>query len=155
HADAFQRAGIAMWLYYCVGQERDVANRFIALPSARNRVIGAQLYETGARGFLHWGVNFYNTYHSTAPLDPFTDTCAGGGFFGGDPFAVYPGDARQPLRSVRFEVVRAALTDRRLMHAPERRAGRERGLPVIDQDGELRPEAFTYNLDHSRRVGVE
>lgn len=155
HADAFQRAGIAMWLYYCVGQERDVANRFIALPSARNRVIGAQLYETGARGFLHWGFNFYNTYHSTAPLDPFTDTCAGGGFFGGDPFAVYPGEGRQPLRSIRFEVFREAITDLRLMYALERRAGRERVLPLIDQDGELRLEAFTYDPDHYRRVAVE
>lgn len=155
HAAEFQRAGIPMWLYYCVAQERHVANRFIALPSTRNRVIGAQLYETGARGFLHWGFNFYNTYHSTAPLDPFTDTCAGGGFFGGDPFAVYPGEGRQPLRSIRFEVLREAIIDLKLMYALEQHVGRERVLPLIDQGGGLRLDSFTYEPEHYRRVPVE
>src|SRR5699024_2612800 len=81
--------------------------------------------------------------------------CAGGGLFGGDPFAVYPGEGRQPLRSIRFEVFREAITDLRLMYALERRAGRECVLPFIDQDGELRLEAFTYDPDHDHRVAVE
>src|SRR6185437_4292498 len=48
-----------LWAYYCVSQDRDVANRFFALPSARNRVIGHQLFRFGIQGFLHWGFNFY------------------------------------------------------------------------------------------------
>ena len=44
---------------YCVSQKRDVANRFIALPSVRNRVLGKQLFVHEAPGFLDWGFNFW------------------------------------------------------------------------------------------------
>jgi hypothetical protein len=89
-----------LWVYYCVSQNRNVANRFITLPSARNRVLGHQLFAFGVQGFLHWGFNFYNSYLSIRPIDPFRDTCAGGAFPGGDPFIVYPGaDGGRCLRS--------------------------------------------------------
>ncbi|WP_442778690.1 glycoside hydrolase domain-containing protein [Arthrobacter sp. AQ5-05] len=52
-------------LYYCVAQDRAVSNRFISLPSTRNRTIGAQLFLPGAEGFLHWESTF--TIHSTPP----------------------------------------------------------------------------------------
>ena len=88
----FLAAGVKdLWIYYCVAQDTGVANRFISMPSVRNRVLGHQLFALGCAGFLHWGFNFYNTAHSLAPVDPFKDTCAGGAFPGGDAFMVYPG----------------------------------------------------------------
>jgi glycosyl hydrolase family 123 len=53
-----------LWVYYCQGQNLAVANRFIAMPSVRNRVIGHQLFARGVSGFLHWGFNFYYSWHA-------------------------------------------------------------------------------------------
>ena len=55
HVGPFLEAGRQPWVYYCVSQGRDVANRFIAQPSVRNRVLGRQLFAFDAPGFLHWG----------------------------------------------------------------------------------------------------
>ena len=46
-------------------------NRFIAMPSGRNRVGGFLLYKYGINGFLHWGFNFYysqNIFCITRPV---------------------------------------------------------------------------------------
>ena len=34
-----------MWTYYCTGQFYEVSNRFMSMPSARNRIYGVQLYK--------------------------------------------------------------------------------------------------------------
>ena len=34
-----------MWVYYCTMQYLDVSNRFMAMPSARNRIYGLQIYK--------------------------------------------------------------------------------------------------------------
>jgi hypothetical protein len=110
-AQPFLDAEVApLWLYYCVGQHRDVSNRFISLPSSRNRVIGTQLYLAKAAGFLHWGFNFYNSVHSTRPINPFLDTSAGGGFLAGDSFMVYPGPDGVPFPCRRRPRLRAGPT---------------------------------------------
>lgn len=57
--EPFLEAGWTPWVYCGVSQERDVPNRFIALPSVRNRVLGRQLFVHEAPGFLHWGFNFW------------------------------------------------------------------------------------------------
>lgn len=126
HGRPFLDDGVdPMWLYYCVAQDRGVANRFIALPSAHNRVLGHQLYLSGASGFLHWGFNFYNAQRSTRAINPFLDTSAGGGFYGGDAFMVYPGPGGEPLTSIRYEVFRDAMVDHRAARLLEQRAGAE------------------------------
>ena len=48
-----------LWAYYCCGQGVDVGNRFLAMPSARNRILGWQLHKYRLSGFLHWGNNFW------------------------------------------------------------------------------------------------
>ena len=35
--------------------------RLISNTAARTRVLGVQMYALGAKGFLHWGYNFYNS----------------------------------------------------------------------------------------------
>ena len=54
--DEFINEGVDnLWTYYCCSQGVEVSNRFIAMPSARNRIIGMQLYKYDVKGFLHWG----------------------------------------------------------------------------------------------------
>lgn len=36
----------------------------MAMPSARNRGYGLQVYKYGIEGILHWGFNFYNSDYS-------------------------------------------------------------------------------------------
>jgi hypothetical protein len=141
-----------LWMYYCVGQDRDVANRFIGQPSTRNRVIGTQLFLMGAEGFLHWGFNFYNARHSTHPIDPYRDTCGGGGFLAGDAFIVYPGEDRVPYESIRFRVFAEAMADHRAMQMLRDLAGEDAVRAIVDPAGELTMTRFSYDPDHYRRV---
>jgi hypothetical protein len=141
-----------LWMYYCVGQHRDVANRFIGQPSTRNRVIGAQLFLMGAEGFLHWGFNFYNARNSTHPIDPYRDTCAGGAFLAGDSFIVYPGEDRVPYESIRFRVFAEAMADHRAMQMLRDLAGPDAVRAVVDPAGELTMTRYSYDPDHYRRV---
>jgi hypothetical protein len=141
-----------LWVYYCVSQDRGVANRFIGMPSARNRVIGHQLFAFDVAGFLHWGFNFYYSQFSLRLVDPFRDTCAGGGFPGGDPFIVYPGADGTPLESIRYKVFAQAMADHRAMQALRDRAGVEAVRAIIDPYGTLAFDRFDYDPEHYLRV---
>jgi len=135
HAQPFVDAGLAdPWLYYCTSQSQQVSNRFIGMPSYRNRVLGQQLFRYGARGFLHWGFNFWNTQLSRQPLDPFRDPSSGNGFQAGDAFIVYPGDGGVPWESIRFRVFREAMDDVRLFSALAEREGREAAITQLGLD---------------------
>lgn len=152
HAGAFLDAGVRPWLYYCVAQATNVANRFIALPSTRNRVIAAQLFKFEARGFLHWGFNFYNSARSLTAIDPFRDNCANRAFLGGDPFLVYPGPGGVPLESIRFRVFAEAMNDLRAMQLVRDQHGVERTLEIVDPTGSLALDDFSYDADHYRHA---
>lgn len=155
HAGPFlDDSTLPLWVYYCVSQKDRVSNRFIAQPSSRNRVLGLQLYLSRAKGFLHWGFNFYNSQLSVRPVNPFIETCGGGAFFGGDTFLVYPGTNGMPLTSIRYEVFAEAMNDHRAAQLLEQRVGREEScnllrfsehdgfeLPVIEPD-EIRERAY-------------
>lgn len=155
HASAFHEARVdPMWLYYCVAQNRFVANRFIALPSTRSRVLGAQLFCTRASGFLHWGFNFYNSSLSRRRIDPFQDTCAGASFPGGDPFLVYPGPEGTPWESIRHRVVAEAFLDHRLLQAVRDSHGMDAARRLADQAGTLTMTEYSYDADDYRRLLV-
>ena len=156
HAEPFLEAGVEpLWLYYCVGQVRDVANRFMSLPSSRNRVIGTQLWLARAYGFLHWGFNFYNTVRSVRPTDPFRDTTAGGGFFGGDPFVVYPGPDGQPLESIRHRVFTEAMDDHRAMQLLASLADDDTVRAIANPDGDLTLTSYPTDPNHYRQVALQ
>ena len=146
-------AGIeGLWVYYCVAQNVDVANRFIGMPSTRNRVIGTQIFLLGIAGFLHWGFNFYNSQLSTRAINPFSDTCAGGAYPAGDPFIVYPGDGGEPYESIRFRVFAEAMTDHRAMQYLRDLAGYEAVRDIIDPSRTLSLTQYSADPDHYRRV---
>ncbi|UVY82853.1 DUF4091 domain-containing protein [Brachybacterium sp. NBEC-018] len=146
HVRPFLEAGLHPWVYYCVSQGRDVANRFIALPSVRSRVLGRQLFVHGAPGFLHWGFNFWWTQHALAPVDPFTDTCAGGAFPGGDASVVYPGPDGTPWPSIRHRVLAQAMADHRALTLLAGLAGRDAATALVDEGGTLAYDRFSYDV---------
>ncbi len=126
HLEPFLEAGVAdLWTYYCCVQGVDVSNRFFAMPSRRNRILGVQLYLYRMQGFLQWGYNFYNTRFSLRHIDPFAVTDSGESFPSGDAFLVYPGPEGQPFSSIRLEVLRDAMEDLRALEALEQYTSRE------------------------------
>jgi hypothetical protein len=120
-----------LWMYYCCAQCVDVPNRFFAMPSARNRIIGVLMYLYDIKGFLHWGYNFYNSQLSLAHINPFVNTHAGYAFPSGDTFLVYPGDGGKPLSSIRGEVLREAFDDYAALKRLEQLTSREYVESVI------------------------
>ena len=130
-----------MWTYYCTGQFYEVSNRFMSMPSARNRIYGVQLYKYDIIGILHWGYNFYNSQFSIDHINPYEVTDAGNAFPAGDPFLVYPGADRHPEESIRMMVHYEALTDLRALQYLESLTSKEFVMELIE--GEL-DEPLTF-----------
>ena len=143
-----------LWTYYCTSQWKDVSNRFMSMPSARNRILGVQLYLYQIAGFLHWGFNFYNTQYSKKHIDPYAETAAGSVFPSGDSFLVYPGEGGMPEESVRLMVLYEALEDIRAFELLEALAGRERVCGLIGE-GLEEPITFKkYPKDSAWLIGL-
>lgn len=130
-----------MWTYYCTGQFYEVSNRFMSMPSARNRIYGVQLYKYNIIGILHWGYNFYNSQFSIEHINPYEVTDAGNAFPSGDPFLVYPGKDGHPEESIRMMVHYEAMTDLRALKLLESLTSREHVMELIE--GEL-AEPLTF-----------
>lgn len=161
-AENFLAAGVEnLWIYYCIEQYKTVSNQFIAMPSARNRILGAQMYKYSIEGFLHWGYNYYYARHSAYLINPYTTTDGDASWPAGDPFQVYPGADGRPVESIRLMVTAQAFQDYRALKWLERLAGRDFVLDLIDRDLEepLRfmryPKSERYLLDLRERVNQE
>ncbi|MHB8962339.1 MAG: DUF4091 domain-containing protein [Saccharofermentanales bacterium] len=122
-----------LWTYYCCGQYKSVSNRFFDMPSARNRIIGMQLYKYDIEGFLHWGYNFWYSQHSLRAIDPFRITDADYAFPSGDAFVVYPG-ADGPIVSLRLKVFADGLSDLRALQLLESYIGRDETIRILEED---------------------
>ena len=112
------------------------------MPSQRNRIWGIQLYLSGARGFLHWGFDFYNSGLSLFEIDPYEDTNGGGFFPGGDSFMVYPVKADKDgkgrdgaIPSLRCEVFYDGMQDCLALRALEEKRGRAFVLDMLREEG--------------------
>ena len=112
------------WCYYCCSQGQEVSNRFFAMPSYRNRVLGLQMYMNKIDGFLHWGHNFYYSFLSKKRIDPWHTTDAVHTFPSGDAFSVYPYE-NGSIESLRAVVFYQGLQDRMLLKALEAKLGEE------------------------------
>ena len=122
-----------LWTYYCCCQHDGVSNRFISMPSYRNRIIGVQLYKYAIKGFLHWGYNYYNSQYSYHAINPFVST--DGNYFApaGDAFSVYPARDGTALESLRLVVFHDALQDMRALEKCESLYGREYVQKLIEE----------------------
>lgn len=150
-----------MWTYYCVGQYYEVSNRFMSMPSLRNRIYGIQLYKYDIIGILHWGYNFYNSQFCLEHINPYEVTDAGGAFPSGDAFMVYPGEDKKPEESIRMMVHNEALNDLRACKLLESLTDKAFVLDLIE--GELSepltfkrfPKSDMYLIQMRNRINKE
>ena len=122
-----------LWTYYCCAQGDKVPNRFMSMPSARNRIMGVLLYYFDIKGFLHWGYNFYNSQYSIEHINPYAVTDAGGAFQAGDAFLVYPGVDGKPEDSLRMMALNEGFQDYRALVKYEEKVGREEVISLIER----------------------
>lgn len=124
-----------LWTYYCCAQGSEyVPNRFVSMPSLRNRILGVLLYKYDIKGFLQWGYNFYNSRYSIKAINPYEVTDAGGDFPSGDSFMVYPADNGETLDSLRLKVFYDAFQDLAALKALENKIGRDKVLEILEKD---------------------
>lgn len=124
-----------LWTYYCCGQYKNyLPNRFMAMPSQRNRILGTLLYKYDVKGFLQWGYNFYNLQYSVKAIDPYEITDAGGSFPSGDSFVVYPSCKGEALVSLRLKVFYDGFQDMMALKTLENKAGREKVLEFLEKE---------------------
>ncbi len=141
HIEPFVEAGVKpLWTYYCCGQVDKVSNRFLHMPSSRNRIIGALLYRYDIEGFLQWGFNFWHSVHSNFPVDVYGDTSSDYAFPPGDGFMVYPGRNGNPVESIHSEVFLEGMQDLRAIQLLESMIGRKKIVAMLDKvspDGKM------------------
>lgn len=121
------------WGYYCSSQWKKVSNRFLAMPSYRNRIIGLQIYKFNLVGFLHWGYNFYNSDFSRYPINPYITSSCDNMFEAGDAFTVYP-FKDIPIPSLRGIIFNEALQDVEVCKLLEKYIGRDAVVKLIDDE---------------------
>lgn len=138
HMQPYLDAGVEnLWTYYCCCQDTGVSNRFLSMPTSRNRIIGQQFYKYDIEGFLHWGYNFYFAHESTEFCDPYI--CTDGGFWvpAGDAFSVYPAPGGSAYETIHLLGFTAALYDLRAFKLCEELCGRDAVMAVIEEAGEV------------------
>lgn len=122
-----------LWTYYCCSQTTYVSNRFIAMPSCRNRSIGYQMYKYDIVGFLHWGYNFYYDVLSDDVINPFLQFDGDAWVSPGDAFSVYPAPNGEAWESLRIIIFAEALQDLKVMRLCEKYCGKEAIVSIIDE----------------------
>ena len=140
HIEPFLEGNIpGMWCYYCCSQCIDVSNRFFAMPGARTRCLGMQLFKYNIGGFLQWGYNFYYNHLSRDLINPFYETTGEDWVESGDAFVVYPGFDGKPMESIRLVAFNEALQDQRAMKLCESFYGHDAVVKAIEEVcGEVR-----------------
>lgn len=150
HIEPFLEAHVpGLWAYYCSGQRQDVSNMFISYPSARNRILGVQLFKYGIRGFLQWGYNFYHSQGSEYVVDPYSTPDGDNWVPAGDTFQVYPDYDGFPEESIRMAVTTLALQDLRALDWLADLIGKEKAISVLEEGLTQELTFFRYPADPS------
>ncbi len=110
--------GMPTWVYYCCGPRGKYVQRLMDTPLTKIRMTCWLFYKLDARGFLHWGHNYWYVSQTQQLLDPFTESSGlrWPGWAYGDTFVVYPG-ADGPIDSIRWEVLGESMQDYALLQA--------------------------------------
>ncbi len=113
---AYAEEGIRSWVYYCCGPRGKYVQRLMDTPLAKIRMNGWLFYKLDAKGFLHWGHNYWHKSQTQQLIDPFTESsgCAWPGWAYGDTFVVYPG-SDGPIDSIRWEIFGESMQDYALL----------------------------------------
>ena len=112
-AQAYIDEKIPHWVYFCCAPQGPWVNRFLDTPLPKIRMSGWLFYRLGAKGFLHWGFNYWHKIEQETLTDPFNDASAAAwpGIPYGDPFVIYPGPDGRPMDCIRWEVFAESLQD--------------------------------------------
>lgn len=115
-ARLYREADIPAWTYFCCGPRGAYLNRLIDTPLAKIRMAGWLFYRLGAKGFLHWGYNYWYRMQTRQLINPYQELAGfkWPGIAYGDPFVVYPG-VDGPVDSIRWEVFAQSLQDYALL----------------------------------------
>ncbi len=143
-----------LWTYYCGDSGKNGSGRQLAMPLARTRILGVQLWLYNIEGFLHWGYNFYNNECSYDRADPFLYTDADFMVPSGDSALVYPGENGVPYESIRINALREAMEDMRLLDLAASRLGRDRVVEIIDELAGERITFVSYPTDADFLLGL-
>jgi len=129
-APQFLREGYPAWVYFWGGPRGRHAQRLVDTPLVKTRMLGWIYYRTKARGFLHWGYNYWYKSQTRELIDPYQvlDAHWWPRWSYGDPFVVYPGEAG-PVDSLRWEVYAQGLQDYALLQG----AGVDPGDPMLGE----------------------
>ncbi|WP_319586208.1 DUF4091 domain-containing protein [uncultured Desulfobulbus sp.] len=103
---------IPHWVYFCCEPRGSYLQRLLDTPLPKVRMSGWLFYRLGAKGFLHWGYNYWHVLEQEKLIDPFSDATAACWPMipPGDPFMVYPG-VDGPIDSIRWEIFAESLQD--------------------------------------------
>jgi len=139
------------WCYYTGEGSLTRSNRLVNTPSRVNRVIGVQMYATGAEGFLHWGYNYYYDHLSYGMANPFITPANYMARLAGTSFIVYPGLYGIAYPSIRQKVFGEAMLDIRALQLLERLGGKACAKALIEKyfgqvDYETLPESNAQML---------
>ena len=158
HIEPFLAKNIEnQWAYYCCAQHKKVANRFLAMPSYRSRILGIQLYKYGIKGFLQWGFNFYYSQLSLFEINPYVTTSAEKAFPSGDPFLVYPAK-NGPVPSLRAKVFKEAIQDVSLLELLEKYIGKAEVIKFVEENAGMEitfseyPKCSEFLLDLNTKI---
>lgn len=121
-----------LWTYYCCVQGEGVSNRFIAMPGARTRSMGMQMYKYNIVGFLQWGYNFYNNRYSVNPINPYLDQSGDNFVPAGDMYSVYPAEGGEAYESLRILAFYEGLEDIAAMKLCEKYYKKEEIVDAIE-----------------------
>lgn len=127
-AKAYGDANIPHWVYFCCSPTGPWLNRFMDTPLPKIRMSGWLFYRLKAKGFLHWGFNYWHAIEQEKIVDPFTEGAAAAwpGIPYGDPFVIYPGP-NGPIDSLRWEVFAESLQDYAILQT----AGIDPAAPLL------------------------
>jgi hypothetical protein len=113
----FHKEGIESWCYYCCGPRGEFLQHLMDTPLAKIAMHGFLFYRWPFKGFLHWGLNYWNVSQTRTLIDPFMTSDGKAwprGWAYGDTFYIYPG-AKGPVDSIRWEIFAEALQDYALL----------------------------------------
>lgn len=131
--ELFCRDAGDFWVYYTGEQLHDnYSNRVISVTGARCRILGIQMYVAGAKGFLHWGYNYYYATLSHGLFDPMGNPC-GYGMLPGTSYMVYAGTDRKAIPSIRMKQLYEGFIDYRALEKLEEAIGRRETLAFVRQ----------------------
>ena len=134
------------WVYY-TGEtlHSGLPNRILSTTGARNRILGTQMYYTGAKGFLHWGYNYYYDVLSHGIFNPVQNP-SGYNATPGTSFMVYSNPDGTAIPSTRMKVFYEAINDYRALQTLEKLIGREEVKKIIiEHFGEMTYRTCTQN----------